>query len=79
MPLCLLLLASRPATRPATAPASRPATQPSEQLVYVTRTGQKYHGQHCQFARNAQAIRLSEAKSRGLTPCARCKGQTRGK
>lgn len=41
-------------------------------LVYVTRTGAKYHREGCRFARTATAVTLKDATARGLAPCAVC-------
>lgn len=49
------------------------------QSVYVTPTGSKYHLENCSYARTAnQILSISEANSRGYTPCSRCK-PTEGK
>lgn len=41
--------------------------------VYVTKTGEKYHRDGCQYLRKSQiAISLSSAKSQGYTPCSKC-------
>lgn len=41
--------------------------------VYITNTGSKYHKANCSYLRESKiAISLSEAKSRGYTPCSRC-------
>lgn len=39
--------------------------------VYITRTGSKYHRCKCGNG-NYYQVSLSEAKSRGLTPCSKC-------
>lgn len=72
-----------PATQPAQAasqPAPRSAAQPASipdgsVLVYVTKSGTRYHTADCQHAKagNASPISLAEARARGLTPCSRCK------
>lgn len=41
-------------------------------MVYITKNGQKYHLPTCRFAKGAQAVTLSEAKAKGLTPCSQC-------
>ena len=49
-------------------------TKPSGVIVYVTKTGKKYHRQDCQFLSKSKiAMGLDEAKKRGLTPCRICK------
>jgi len=46
------------------------------QIVYITKTGKKYHStKNCSGLNNANAIydsTLSEALDRGLTPCSKC-------
>ena len=43
-------------------------------VVYVTRTGKKYHRVDCSsLSKSKIPIKLSEAKARGYTPCQRCK------
>ena len=45
----------------------------SNPLVYITKTGSKYHRAECPHLRqSAIPIRLSEAKARGLEPCSHC-------
>ena len=42
-------------------------------IVYVTRTGEKYHKSNCSYLRQSKIeINLSEAKRLGYTPCSRC-------
>lgn len=42
-------------------------------IVYVTRTGEKYHSDGCQYLRSSQReITLGEAIDRGYSPCSRC-------
>ena len=42
-------------------------------IVYITETGTKYHLSGCQYLSQSKiAIRLSEAKRRGYTPCSVC-------
>lgn len=44
-----------------------------KELVYVTRTGSKYHKAGCQYLRQSEiAIDLSDAKSQGYSACSRC-------
>lgn len=81
--------ATQPAAPPAaTAPAaSRPVVGESgsaeqsastdgavKQMVYVTKSGVKYHRATCSFAKKgATAIPLQEALKQKLTPCTRCR------
>jgi len=45
----------------------------SNPLVYITKTGSKYHRAECPHLRqSAIPIRLSEAKARNLEPCSHC-------
>ncbi|MFA7692846.1 MAG: thermonuclease family protein [Candidatus Hydrogenedentales bacterium] len=42
--------------------------------VYVTKTGTRYHRKDCKTLKGGStAVSLKEAKSRGLSPCQRCK------
>jgi endonuclease YncB( thermonuclease family) len=44
------------------------------EMVYVTKSGKKYHRQDCQFiSHGSTAISLADAAKRGLEPCSRCK------
>ena len=43
----------------------------AEAIVYVTRTGTKYHTHKCGNG-TFYAATLSEAEARGLTPCSKC-------
>jgi len=46
----------------------------SDPIVYITRTGSKYHRGSCSYLRKSKiAIRLSKACARGYTPCSRCR------
>ncbi len=45
---------------------------PDDSLVYVTKSGRKYHRQECRHARgDAKAITLREAREK-YTPCSQC-------
>ena len=49
------------------------AAQPNEQTVYITKTGKKYHRDGCRYLKKSQIpISLSDAESRGYTPCSKC-------
>lgn len=42
--------------------------------VYVTASGKKYHRSDCTYlSKSKQSISLSEAKSKGYSPCSKCK------
>ena len=43
-------------------------------IVYITRTGKKYHKEGCRYLGKSKiAITLEEAKEKGLQPCKVCK------
>ncbi|WP_020003352.1 hypothetical protein [Brachyspira innocens] len=45
-----------------------------DQIVYITRTGEKYHLEHCSSLRRSKIkITLSEAIKKGYEPCKICK------
>lgn len=49
------------------------ATEESEEMVWVSNTGSKYHSNpNCSGMRNPIKETLSDAKSRGLSPCSKC-------
>jgi hypothetical protein len=52
--------------------ATRPSAQ-SGDLVWVTKSGRKYHAAGCRHARAGTAIPRSDAIARGYTPCSQCK------
>ena len=45
---------------------------PSDDLVYVTGHGKRYHREHCPSAKNATGIPTDQAHAAGCTPCDRC-------
>ena len=51
------------------------STEPKREIiVYITKTGKKYHRSGCRYlSRSMIPISLSDAKSRGYTPCSVCK------
>lgn len=60
-------------SRAATSRPSPPGKTRSEIVVYVTKSGTKYHREGCQYlTRSARAIPLDEAVKRH-EPCSRCK------
>ncbi len=67
---------SKATTSKTTAFVEDPPQDNLSRTVYVTKTGKKYHlTKRCSGLSNANAIyeaTLSEAKSRGLTPCSKC-------
>jgi hypothetical protein len=65
--------APTPAPPPGVEPVKPPAEQPKEVIVYVTKTGTKYHRAGCQYlAKSAITMKLADAKAQGYTPCSRC-------
>lgn len=61
------------------APTYTDETQPVSQentssQVYVTASGKKYHRSDCTYlSKSKQSISLSDAKSKGYSPCSKCK------
>lgn len=52
----------------------KPQAPPSDTIVYITKTGEKYHKDGCRYlAKSKISIKLKDAKSRGYTPCSICK------
>jgi len=46
----------------------------AETTVYITKTGTHYHRYGCRYlSRSCIAITLTQAQSRGYTPCSVCK------
>lgn len=42
-------------------------------IVYVTKTGTKYHKSNCSYLKNSKIeMSLTDAKAQGYTPCSRC-------
>lgn len=66
--MLVVMMAVLPAGETATLTNAR-----AETMVYVTRTGSKYHTHKCGRG-NFYQVTLSAAKARGLTPCAKCYG-----
>lgn len=54
-------------------PKSISAQDTNSAIVYVTKTGTKYHNSGCSYLNRSKIeMTLSEAKNRGYTPCSRC-------
>lgn len=68
----------KPTPRPTAKPTPRPTPKPTptqkiETIVYITKTGSKYHRDGCQYLHSSKiAIELSKAQSRGYTACSKC-------
>ena len=72
--LALLMLGAVSALPPVPAPAPPQQGQTKEQIVYATKTGQKYHRATCRYlVKSKISISLKDAKARGLTACSVCK------
>jgi micrococcal nuclease len=53
--------------------SSKTSTQEEDVMVYVTKTGKKYHSADCSYlSKSAVPIKLSDAKAKGYSPCGRC-------
>ena len=49
------------------------------QTVYITKSGKKYHIENCRYLNNSSIeIDLSDAASKGYTPCKVCKPPSSG-
>ena len=54
-------------------PVPQPSTSSDSVIVYITKTGAKYHRDGCRYlSRSRIPISLSDAKSRGYSPCSVC-------
>lgn len=48
-----------------------------ENVVYITKSGKKYHKDGCRFLKSSKImISLEQAQEDGLTPCSECFGDT---
>lgn len=46
-----------------------------EDIVYVTKSGTKYHKENCSYLKSSKIpVSLEQAIMEGLTPCSRCFG-----
>lgn len=62
--------------KPVSKAGSKPSEPDADPIVYVTKTGSKYHRQSCSFLRKSSIpIKLSEAKAK-YGPCSRCRPPT---
>lgn len=53
---------------------STSTVKPTQNTVYVTPTGKRYHYSKDCAGKNGTAVTLQNAQSRGFTPCAKCVG-----
>ena len=59
-------------TQPA-APETQPSSTPSEQLVWIPKTGTKYHSKStCSNMKNPSQVTKDEAVNRGYSACSKC-------
>lgn len=50
-----------------------PIEEQTEETVYITKSGSKYHSYGCQYLKKSCiAIDLPVAKARGYSPCSKC-------
>ena len=53
--------------------AAEQSQEPQEEMVWIPSSGSKYHSNSsCSGMKNPRQVTLSEAKSKGYTPCKRC-------
>jgi micrococcal nuclease len=53
--------------------SSKTSTQGEDIIVYVTKTGKKYHLSSCSYlSKSAVPMKLSDAKAQGFAPCSKC-------
>jgi hypothetical protein len=63
----MMLLSISCGSRKKAAPAA------AGQIVYVTKSGKKYHAEGCKsLGRSKIPMKLEDAQKRGLTPCGSC-------
>jgi len=74
-----VIVATPPPTPQPTTAATPAPTDPPPQIeekevtVYITKTGEKYHSDGCQYLSKSKiAISLDDAKAEGYTPCSKC-------
>jgi competence protein ComEC len=54
-------------------PTPEPASESTDSIVYITKSGEKYHSDGCRYLKSSKIeTTLSDAKSRGFTPCSVC-------
>lgn len=63
-----------PAPAPSTSQAQAPQADPKTVVVYITRTGEKYHRDGCRYLSQSKIqTTLVDAVARGLGPCSVCR------
>jgi len=54
-------------------PTNIEAYYAKEDIVYVTKSGTKYHKDGCPYLKGSKIpVSLEQAKEEGLTPCSKC-------
>lgn len=55
--------------------AAQQASEPAKEMVWIPRTGSKYHSKSsCSNMKNPSQVTIDQAKSRGYSPCKKCYG-----
>lgn len=63
----------RKTTTGKTAASSTASVKGAKEVVYITKTGTKYHTKNCRYLRSSSIkTTVKDAKSKGLTPCSVC-------
>ena len=71
--LTVLILAGVPALAQELSPATQQLAQTKEQVVYITRTGKKYHTATCRYLSHSKIpVSLKDAQANGYAPCSVC-------
>lgn len=62
-----------PATKPTTKPTTAPVVEPVADMVWIPKTGSKYHSSSsCSNMKNPSQVTKSEAINSGYEPCKKC-------
>lgn len=62
-----------PYTKTSATPKLSSNAETEKDIVYVTRTGKKYHRSGCSFlSKSSNLIKIEDAKAKGYTPCSVC-------
>lgn len=73
--LFLLLIAFSPLFSQTTSSTKVVKQETKEKIVYVTKTGTKYHQSSCGYlSKSSIKKEMKDAKKEGYTACSRCKG-----
>jgi len=72
--LALMFFGVGSAVVPAQQPAPQQQPQTKEQIVYITKTGKKYHRAGCRYLSQSKiSTTLKDAKANGYTACSVCR------